>query len=546
MKPNHFKEQKLVFADPSIAEAVFAILANGRSIGDYTFASKSADSHEDIYFDTPASGLQRTRASLRLRRLPNGSGVLQFKKPVGDVAVDMEYVTLACEHAWADSTMTVAPDDQINTAILLQAGGTEVVRTGVVKTERRVLLVTKGTREVAEICLDRFSVSQAGGAKPLETSEIEIKGSSQLDLLHLGESLANWFGLIRVTSSKLERHIPLQRPAERLLLDMDPGVDDALALLYLFAQPDGPKVEAITIVGGNVGVRQCAQNAHRICRWAQERGLISEIPPIGTGVDLSHGRSNAASVHGSDGLGDVEWGALDEGAESRAYADAAELQRAVLLGNPDRVTVVATGPCSNLAKLIHCHPEVLAAAREVIIMAGSFFDCGNRGPKAEFNIHSDSAAARTVLDYCRQLVPNGPKAFRELVPLSFVGLDVTHRVMLERKMLKVSASPIAELAGRISSKYMDFYRTVLGVDGCPLHDPLAMGLALHPEYLVREPYHVEIVSTPEVMDTDGITIADHRPCARFKNRLKEVTQVGVSVNVEAFLSHFLQSMRRFL
>ena len=93
---------------------------------------------------------------------------------------------------------------------------------------------------------------------------------------------------------------------------------------------------------------------------------------------------------------------------------------------------------------------------------------------------------------------------------------------------------------KISSKYMDFYRMVLGMDGCPLHDPLAFGLALHPEYLVREPYHVEVISTPEVSATDGITIADHRPCALFKDRFKEVTQVCVSVNSGAFVRDLLQ------
>ena len=331
----------------------------------------------------------------------------------------------------------------------------------------------------------------------------------------------------------------MQRPAERLLLDMDPGVDDALALLYLFAQPRVPKVDGITIVGGNVSVAQCARNAYRICRWAQDKGLIAEIPPIATGIDLSKGRSNAANVHGCDGLGDLDWGRLDKESADRTYQEACELQREVLLAHPGEVTVVGTGPCSNLARLIECDRQALANAREIIVMGGVFFDCGNRGPRAEFNIHSDSVAARKVLEYCRQFVSNGSKSFRARVPLSFVGLDVTHRTILERRMLRKISSPLSELAASISSKYMDFYRTVLGIDGCPLHDPLAIALALHPEYLVREAYHVEIVSTPEVSETDGITIADHRPCVLFKDRLKEVTQVCVSVNSEAFIRDFL-------
>jgi purine nucleosidase len=90
---------------------------------------------------------------------------------------------------------------------------------------------------------------------------------------------------------------------------------------------------------------------------------------------------------------------------------------------------------------------------------------------------------------------------------------------------------------------MDFYRMVNGIDGCPLHDPLALGLALNPTFLVREPYHVEVVSTPESPETDGMTIADHRPCQLFKAHEKAVTEVCVSVDAVAFLNDFLTTMR---
>ena len=141
MKATHAKLQKLVFADQAISEAVFALLASERSLGDYIFASKSEDIHEDIYFDTPTRGLQQTRASLRLRRMPDGTGALQFKKPSGDVAVDMGYVTLECGHGWSEAAESVETDTGIRTAMLLQAEATDVTRVGSVKTTRRMLRV---------------------------------------------------------------------------------------------------------------------------------------------------------------------------------------------------------------------------------------------------------------------------------------------------------------------------------------------------------------------------------------------------------------------
>ncbi len=536
------REAKFVFADQSVSDAIFSLLSSGRSIGDFVLTPKRQEVTEDMYWDTAAHTLQRTRASLRLRQRKGMTSVLQFKKPVGDVSVDMGYLTLSwdCQEPSVGSHLPLA--DEAMTAVLLQAGSADVTPIGTVRTERTVVTVARGDRQVGEIMLDEFGVSRTQAPEYLTGREIEIKGHDPRELLYLGQCLCNWFGLIRVTSSKIERHIPLQSPATRLLLDMDPGVDDALALLYVFAHANRPKVDAITTVGGNVSVRQCAVNAFRLCRWAQSNGLIDRIPEIGTGVDVPGVRSNAANVHGADGLGDIDWGSIDKEAEGYHYIDAIELQRDVLLKNPGEVTIVATGPCSNLGQLILRHPEALAAAREVIIMGGSFFDCGNRGPQSEFNIHSDSGAARMVLDYCRRLIPNGSRSFRERVPLSFVGLDVTHRAILERSAIRGVDGPATNLAASVSSKYMDFYRMVLGVDGCPLHDPLAVGLALRPEYFVREPYHVEVISTSDVSETDGITIADYRPCAVFKDKFKEVTQVCVSINAQAYVADFLNTL----
>ena len=170
-------------------------------MGSYTFTPRTEESFHDIYFDTLARDLQLGHASLRLRRVTDGSGLLQFKRPSGDVSVDMNYVTLSCEYPWSDSTQEVSPEGEMRGAILLQAGETSVSRIGTISTRRCSLGVKKQDRDLAEVCLDLFTVQQESGAKSIATAEIVIKGADEHELLYLGESLANWFGLIHVTSS---------------------------------------------------------------------------------------------------------------------------------------------------------------------------------------------------------------------------------------------------------------------------------------------------------------------------------------------------------
>ena len=544
--PAVIHELRLVLADQNLADSVFEVLGRPSSIGVFEFSAGPQTQMDDRYFDSPGRGLRSSRTSLRLRHWrERGESAWQWKQPDGehaedDVAKDLKYELREWGAPADDREATMPGELMAVVASALGQGRADVEPVGTVLTRRQVVNVGRNGDEVARLHLDRVRIELPGSDRVVETSEVEVRGEDTHELIYLGEALAAWFGMIRVRSSKPERHIPARGPAKRVLLDMDPGVDDALALLYLLATPDRPNIDGITIVGGNVPVRECARNAYRICRWACMKGLLVEIPPIGLGVDLSDGKVDAASVHGIDGMGGLDWGEVDQDFESLELADACELQRRALEAHPGEVTIVTTGPCSNLARLLEEHPDALRKVREIIVMGGAFFDCGNRGPKAEFNIHSDSASARKLLEFCRsRRHDSGGEGH---LPLTFVGLDVTHRVILERAALTGISGEMAMLAAGISSHYMDFYRTVLGLDGCPLHDPLAMAVALHPEFVVREPYHVEIVSLPDSSELDGITVADCRPCVRFKEHQKEVTEVCVSVNSRAFLDDFLARM----
>ncbi len=539
-------ECKLVFAEQRLAESVFDTLVRCRELGRFTFAERGQEAFEDIYYDTADGRLRAVGVSFRVRSnlIVGGPPRAQVKKRAGQ-SDQMKYRTRSMdvlvydkddEGTWdlASTLRELSPEH----SEILQ--GDCLNQIGKISIARRLLRAQLRDSEVAELCLDRFKTAIDGREDDRRMShEIEVKGKNALALEELGQSLCNWFGMIRVTSSKLERHLPSVPGTKRLLLDMDPGVDDALAILYAALGKEDVVIEGITTAGGNTDVGTCARNAYRICRWLQRNGLLAEIPPIATGIDLTGLRSDATNVHGEDGLGDVAWGEIDSEAAQHPFPEAVELQRDLLTRFPGELSVVATGPCSNLAELIRRHPDALRNAREIIVMGGVFFDCGNRSPGAEFNIHSDAAAARTVLEYCRQPAVTEGDALRPTVPLTFVGLDVTHRVILERAQLADAPGKAGKLALDFTRKYMDFYQGVLGVHGCPLHDPLAVAAALHPEYVVREPYHVEIVSTPDVPETDGVTIADYRPAVAFRDHAKESTHVCVSVDGEAFLADFL-------
>lgn len=259
----------------------------------------------------------------------------------------------------------------------------------------------------------------------------------------------------------------MSAPQQRIILDTDPGIDDAMALLFLRHRSD-VRIEAITTVFGNGGVDLTTRNAHLLTR---RFGIEAPIYP---GADLPMGmarRALATHVHGADGLGDAglsqDFKAPPEG------ESAAEAIVRLVRAHPGEISLLAIAPLTNLALALQLDPGIAPLVKRVVIMGGAFGFAGRRGnvsPVAEANIANDPHAADAVL--------GAPW------PVTMVGLDVTSSCILTQD----EARQIAEQGGEdgrflwdISRNYEALYREHDGIDGCCIHDVAAAACLVQPD-----------------------------------------------------------------
>ncbi|MFQ5934530.1 MAG: nucleoside hydrolase, partial [Dehalococcoidia bacterium] len=266
----------------------------------------------------------------------------------------------------------------------------------------------------------------------------------------------------------------------RVILDVDAGVDDAMAIILAMHSPE-LEVVAITTVSGNTHVDNCTKNVLRVLALLQ-----GDKPPIvarGEERPLKKEPHLATSVHGHDGLGDLgddyypplNWDLVSS-------KPAVEVVPELLKRESGQITVVATGPLTNIARAIETAPTAMAQAKEIVIMGGAVNQSGNIPPLgvAEFNIYVDPDALEVVLGFT--------------VPVTLVPLDVTHKVRLMRrrahKELATPSGAVPRFVVHCSKKYMDFHRDEGGFDGAYLHDPLAVGVVIDPSLVKTEPMHL--------------------------------------------------------
>jgi purine nucleosidase len=244
-----------------------------------------------------------------------------------------------------------------------------------------------------------------------------------------------------------------------VVFDTDPGIDDAMALLFLRAQPN-IRLLAITTVFGNAEVDVTTRNA----LYLTHRFGIEAPVYRGAAKPLAIERHPAPrAIHGEDGLGDV--GAVDGVYRQSAAGEACDRIIELVRANPGRVTLLAVGPLANLALALQRDPAIAELVKEVVIMGGAFGWAGRRGnvsPVAEANIFNDPHAADLV--------------FTAAWPVTAIGLDVTSQCVLSNDQaaeLAVSAGEPGKFLWNISRGYEDIYRRTQGVDGCCLHDVAA-------------------------------------------------------------------------
>jgi purine nucleosidase/pyrimidine-specific ribonucleoside hydrolase len=318
-----------------------------------------------------------------------------------------------------------------------------------------------------------------------------------------------------------------------LLIDTDPGIDDALAILLALASPEA-HIEAVTVVAGNVPVDLATANARRILAVAAP----TPMPPVIRGAEAPLKRTliTAGHVHGQDGLGNLDRFVEPDGrlrypeppptVETRSAAEA-------ILETVDRwgpeLTVVALGPLTNLAAAAALDARRLARAGRVVVMGGAVAVSGNVTPAAEFNFFVDPEAAAQVLEAGLAV---------ELIPL-----DVTRRVVLAQAVLTERLRRCPD--DRIARFILDFtlHGFAFGASqeggGIVLHDPLAMAVALDPSLVTFEPMSVEVECEGKL--TRGLSLADRRAIPSHRKRVPSC-RVAMDVDADAVLRLFLERL----
>lgn len=307
-------------------------------------------------------------------------------------------------------------------------------------------------------------------------------------------------------------------PDRRVIIDTDPGIDDAQAILFAFLCRQ-LQIDALTTVFGNVPVDQAALNALRLIELADR----TDVPVyVGAAEPLFQRRLRfAPMVHGEDGFGNVEW-PLPARQPAPGYA-AVELARRVLEA-PGEIAVLALGPLTNIALAMRLEPRFVGAVKEIIAMGGTVLGQGNVSAVASANVLNDPEAAKVV--------------FHAGVPLTMVGLDVTRRVRItpeRRDRMRAAGAEIAEFIYRITGFYARAYLNE-GIAGFPVHDLLVMAYALRPDLFETKRLAVDIETAGSL--TAGMTVADFRP---FTDRPANVT-VCLKADADSILEWYERTM----
>lgn len=294
-----------------------------------------------------------------------------------------------------------------------------------------------------------------------------------------------------------------------IIIDCDPGHDDALALMLAAADP-AVDLLAITTVAGNQTVEKTTLNARKVCTVADITGV-----PLAAGCarPLVQPLTVADDVHGDSGLDGPRFPAP---AVDVVPEHAVELMHRVLTGHPEPVTLVPTGPLTNVALLLTRYPDATAHIREIVFMGGST-ERGNTTPAAEFNVHADPEAADIVLT-------SG-------VPVTMCGLNVTHQALATPAVLaRIEAldTDLARICVELLTYFGSTYRRLWGFPAPPVHDPVAVTRVIDPETVRCVDAHVAVELCGRY--TRGATVVDlHRYTGRPVN-----AQVAVRLDADRY------------
>jgi purine nucleosidase len=307
---------------------------------------------------------------------------------------------------------------------------------------------------------------------------------------------------------------------QRIILDTDPGIDDALALFLALASPE-ITIEAVTTVSGNVSVEQTTYNALSLLTLTGN----TDIPiAYGSSQPLVRERVDAAHVHGKNGLGEV---LLPEPTVAPVEQQAVDLIIERVMSNSSEITLVPIGPLTNIALAVRREPRIAQHVREVVIMGGALRVPGNVTPSAEFNILADPHAASIV--------------FHAGWPLRLVSLDVTQRVSLHRHhsdTLAQRGGKVATVIQEMLNYYFDVFGPKYGYTTFQMHDPLCLATVFQPDLITWEQAYVDVELAGTL--TLGETVAYFKKADVPAPNM----QVSVGVDSERFIDMFMERIDR--
>lgn len=274
-----------------------------------------------------------------------------------------------------------------------------------------------------------------------------------------------------------------------IILDCDPGHDDAIAIVLALASPE-LDVKAITSSAGNQTPEKTLRNVLRMLTLLQRQDI-----PVAGGArkPLMRELIIADNVHGESGL---DGPALPEPDFAPQSCTAVELMAKTLRESPQPVTIVATGPQTNVALLLNSHPELHDKIARIVMMGGAMV-LGNWQPAAEFNIYVDPEAAEIV--------------FQSGIPVVMAGLDVTHRAQihgLDIERFRQLGNPVATIVAELLDFFMEYHKDAKwGFTGAPLHDPCTIAWLLKPELFTSVERWVGVETQGKYIQ--GMTVVDY-------------------------------------
>ena len=308
----------------------------------------------------------------------------------------------------------------------------------------------------------------------------------------------------------------------KIIIDTDPGQDDAFAILLALGSPEEIEVLGITAVAGNVPLALTEKNIRIICELAGRRDMA-----VYAGCDAPIKRKlvTAEHVHGQTGL---------DGPVMIDPTMALQSQHGVdyiietLRNHPaGTVTLCPLGPLTNIAQAFLKAPDIVERVQEIVLMGGAYFEVGNITPAAEFNIYVDPEAADIVL--------------KSGAPIVMMPLDVTHKVIATRARVEAIRA-LDSAVGRVAAEWADFFERFdvdkYGSDGGPLHDPTVIAYLIRPELFSGRHINVEIETMSEL--TLGMTVADWWGVT---TRPKNATFMG-DVDAQGFFDLLTQRLGR--